>query len=62
VVTIWDAATGEEVLTVWDAGGSIASHYNAIKRVTFSADGRRLFAAGMNGGVLAWDATPLPEK
>jgi WD40 repeat protein len=50
-VKVWDAETGQEVLSLKGGGSDVA----------FSPDGKRL-AAGSLGGVAIWDATPLPEK
>jgi WD40 repeat protein/serine/threonine protein kinase len=48
---VWDAQTGQEVLTFKSSGGGVA----------FSPDGHRL-AASDGHIVKLWDATPLPEK
>jgi WD40 repeat protein len=49
---LWDAETGEELLT-FDKVGS--------RGVAFSPDGHRLVSAGPEG-LKIYDATPLPEK
>jgi WD40 repeat protein len=49
---IWDALTGDELLTLEKVGFS---------GMAFSPDGHRLFSAGSEGLSL-FDATPLPEK
>jgi WD40 repeat protein len=51
-VKLWDAQTGQELLT-----------FKAdVRSVAFSLDGQRL-ASGSNDGTLKiWDATPLPAK
>jgi WD40 repeat protein len=48
-VKVWDAATGQEVLT-------LKGHTGAVSSVAFSPDGTRLASAGA-GGVKVWDAT-----
>jgi WD40 repeat protein len=56
VVTLWDAQSGQEVLTLRGHGG-------AIVRLAFSADGRFLGSSSKDGSVKLWEAAPpLPEK
>jgi WD40 repeat protein/serine/threonine protein kinase len=50
-VRVWDAATGQELLTLKHAGMGMT--------VGFSPDGRRLASASFGGGVKVWDATEL---
>jgi WD40 repeat protein len=51
-VRLWDAATGQELLTLKPKGRV------GVQSVSFSPDGRKL-AAGLSGGtVKLWDATP----
>ena len=47
VITLWDTATGQEVLT-------LRGHSGAISRLTFSADGRFLASASKDGSVKLW--------
>ena len=57
-VKLWDASSGQELLTLRSQSGS-------VNRVIFTADGSRLLATGMVSvarlpdPVQAWDATPM---
>jgi WD40 repeat protein/serine/threonine protein kinase len=51
-VKLWDAETGQELLTMAQAGHILA----------FSSDGRRLALARMDGTIRIWDATPVRER
>ena len=50
---VWDAQTGQELLTLKGAGRSHS--------LAFSPDGHWL-VGDPGGTVTIWDATPLPEK
>ena len=52
-VKVWDAETGQELLTLKRGG--------LAHRVAFSPDGCRL-ASLAEGELMIYDATPLPEK
>ncbi|HLJ94306.1 MAG TPA: hypothetical protein VKU02_14050 [Gemmataceae bacterium] len=49
---VWDAQTGQELLTLKGGGRS----------VIFRPNGHHLASATDDGPVMIWDATPLPEK
>jgi WD40 repeat protein len=51
-VKLWDAQTGQELLSLQGACDGIA----------LSPDGHRLAASAGDGTIKIWDATPLPEK
>ena len=51
-VKVWDAATGDEVLT-------LRGHTGFIRVVGFSPDGHRIMSASEDGTVKVWDGTPL---
>jgi WD40 repeat protein len=54
-ITLWDAATGQEVMT-------LRGHGAAVTAVTFGPDGNRLVSGSMDGDARIWDATPLPGQ
>jgi WD40 repeat protein len=57
-VKVWDAATGQEVLT-------LQGHIGGVRSVAFSPDGCWLAAGGSEGakGILrVWDARPGEEN
>jgi WD40 repeat protein len=54
-VKIWDAESGDELLTL--------EHPGPVNDVAWSADGRRLATAGGSDVLLRiWDASPAYEK
>ena len=58
---VWDAASGQELLTLRSASGS-------VNRAVFTTDGMHLLATGpvsaarRSDPVQVWDATPLLER
>ena len=48
-VRVWNAATGQEILTLPSLEGSVT-------RIAYSPDGSRLAAASLDGSVKVWDA------
>jgi WD40 repeat protein len=56
IITLWDAESGQEVLT-------LRGHSGAIVRLTFSADGRFLASSSKDGSVKLWEAAvPLGQE
>jgi WD40 repeat protein len=53
-VKLWDVATGKEAI-------ALRGHTEAVWRVAYSPDGRRLFSSSHDGTIRVWDATPLEE-
>jgi WD40 repeat protein len=53
-VRLWDAASGQEVLT-------LKGHTDIVRCVGFSNDGCRLVSGGWDHTVRVWDARPLGD-
>jgi WD40 repeat protein len=58
-LTIWDAATGEKLLTVTKTGRELLTlpgHTYTVADIQFSADGQYIATAGFDGIAKLWDA------
>jgi serine/threonine protein kinase/WD40 repeat protein len=55
-VPLWDAATGQEILTLHRLGSAPRGNYGFVARVVFSPDGRRIAANDWMGRVCVWEA------
>jgi WD40 repeat protein len=49
-VKVWDAATGQETIT-------LREHTDAVTSVAFSADGKRIVSASADKTIKVWDAS-----
>jgi WD40 repeat protein len=58
-VKLWDAATGQEVLTL-PLPELAPNRPSGVRALAFSPDGRTLQAAIHDGTCIAWDAPPVP--
>jgi WD40 repeat protein len=54
-VKLWDARTGEEILT-------LSGHKGWVTGLAFSGDGHRLATASEDGTLKIWDGAPLADK
>jgi eukaryotic-like serine/threonine-protein kinase len=53
-VRVWDAATGQELLT-------LKGHTAPVTSLSFSPDGKRIVSGGWNGTLKVWDAATSQE-
>jgi WD40 repeat protein/tRNA A-37 threonylcarbamoyl transferase component Bud32 len=53
-VRVWDAATGQETLTIW-------GHTDAVTSVAFTPDGRRIVSGSRDNTVRVWDTATGQE-